>query len=145
MSASQPNDHFMPNEHRIFAYPFDASKPAFPPPPPPPNRRRNYYPIMPFTQSTTPAYEESYESVEIRIQTAITSLVKRGDDNPNIAAAAREFSLPMQRLRSSSFAFHHTQAIYFNRLTLWCSNPISTTIRKLWKLQHGPDAWISTR
>ena len=61
---------------------------------------------MPYTQSTirVPTYtgprppKKAYESVETRIQEAITVLKKRGEDNPNIAAAAREFNLPRRRL-----------------------------------------------
>ncbi|KAA8911523.1 hypothetical protein FN846DRAFT_412563 [Sphaerosporella brunnea] len=44
--------------------------------------------------------KESYESVETRIQAAIEVLRARGEENPNIAAAAREFKLPPQRLRA---------------------------------------------
>ena len=55
---------------------------------------------MPPTKSTTATYKETYESVETRIQKAITILEKKGDDNPNITAAAREFNIPMQRLRA---------------------------------------------
>ena len=55
---------------------------------------------MKSTQSTTPTIEETYESIERRIQTTITILVERGVDNPNMSAAAREFNLPMTRLRA---------------------------------------------
>ena len=61
---------------------------------------------MPSIQSTirVPTYtgprppKETYESVETRIQEAITILKIRGEDNPNIAAAAREFNLLRKRL-----------------------------------------------
>ena len=44
--------------------------------------------------------EESYGSVESRIQEAIAVLWQKGEQNPNLAAAAREFNLPPQRLRA---------------------------------------------
>jgi len=44
--------------------------------------------------------KESYGSVESRIQEAIAVLLQKGEENPNLAAAAREFNLPPQRLRA---------------------------------------------
>ena len=41
---------------------------------------------------------ESYSEIESRIQEALDALSKR--DKPNIAAAAREFRVPEQRLRA---------------------------------------------
>jgi hypothetical protein len=43
---------------------------------------------------------ESYGSLEVRIQEAINILQERGEEKPNLAAAAREFELPPQRLRA---------------------------------------------
>jgi hypothetical protein len=43
---------------------------------------------------------ESYGSLEVRIQEAINVLQERGEEKPNLAAAAREFELPPQRLRA---------------------------------------------
>ena len=42
---------------------------------------------------------EPYEVIESRIQQVIDILSDRGEDNPNIAAAAREFRVPVRRLR----------------------------------------------
>jgi len=48
-----------------------------------------------------PEFKESYSSVESRIKEAITELLQRADDeNPDLAAAARDFDLPPQRLRA---------------------------------------------
>ena len=44
--------------------------------------------------------EESYGSVECRIQEAIVVLLQKGEENPNLAAAAREFNLPPQSVRA---------------------------------------------
>ena len=44
--------------------------------------------------------EESYGSVESRIQEAILMLRQKGKENTNLAAAARELNLPSQRLRA---------------------------------------------
>jgi hypothetical protein len=41
---------------------------------------------------------ELYKSIETRIQEAIDVLEERGEEKPNLAAAAREFELPPQRL-----------------------------------------------
>jgi hypothetical protein len=43
---------------------------------------------------------ESYESIEARIQEAIDDLEKRDEEKPNLAAAAREFEIPITRLRA---------------------------------------------
>jgi hypothetical protein len=43
---------------------------------------------------------ESYESIEARIQEAIDDLEKRDEEKPNLAAVAREFEVPPQRLRA---------------------------------------------
>jgi hypothetical protein len=43
---------------------------------------------------------ESYRSIEARIQEAIDVLEERGEEKPNLAAAAREFEVPPQRLRA---------------------------------------------
>jgi hypothetical protein len=43
---------------------------------------------------------ESYESIETRIQEAIDVLQERDEEKPNLSAAAREFEVPMQRLRA---------------------------------------------
>jgi hypothetical protein len=43
---------------------------------------------------------EFYKSIETRIQKAIDILEERGEEKPNLAAAAREFELPPQRLRA---------------------------------------------
>jgi hypothetical protein len=43
---------------------------------------------------------ESYESIEARIQEAIDDLEKRDEEKPNLAAAAREFEVPITRLRA---------------------------------------------
>ena len=43
---------------------------------------------------------EPYEGTESRIQQVIDILSNCGDDNPNLAAAAREFRVPVERLRA---------------------------------------------
>jgi transposase-like protein len=43
---------------------------------------------------------ESYESIETRIQADIEVLEQRGEDKPNLSAAAREFNLSPHRLRA---------------------------------------------
>ena len=42
---------------------------------------------------------EPFGVIESRIQQVINILSDRGKDNPNIAAAAREFRVPVRRLR----------------------------------------------
>jgi len=48
-----------------------------------------------------PEFKESYSSVESRIKEAITELLQRAhDENPDLAAAARDFDLLPQQLRA---------------------------------------------
>src|SRR5688572_20150637 len=61
-------------------------------------------PRPPPSTMTTPRITETYEAVESRIQQAIDALIDRGYDNseckPKYAAAAREFNVPVQRLKA---------------------------------------------
>ena len=44
--------------------------------------------------------KESYASTESQIQVALAELLQRGEEKPDLAAAAWEFNLPPQRLRA---------------------------------------------
>jgi hypothetical protein len=83
-SACHPNNNYMPND-----------KSPRPLQPTPCFYHHNHNQIM----LPKRKFEvESYGSLEARIQGAINVLQERGEEKPNLTAAAREFELPPQRL-----------------------------------------------
>jgi hypothetical protein len=56
---------------------------------------------------------ESHASIQTRIQAAIDVFRQRDEDKPNLAAAAREFNLPPQLLRTRwrGLNFHHLKGV----------------------------------